>query len=183
LIRAKFVFDREDSRQLFDLERLFTWDPSKVYNLNILDSQHYFGDQHYSKGQYDQSNNLSHLYKNFLIDIVSEPVCEGKSFYPTEKIVRAMLCKRPFIVMGSKNYLDYLHQMGFHSFSEFWDEDYDGYDGKERYCKILALIDQLSNKSRTQLVDMYYAMTYQLEHNYNLILKQSYKSNIKEIQA
>jgi hypothetical protein len=51
------------------------------------------------------------------------------------------MCHRPFIVMGSKNFLIYLRQMGFKTFYEFWNEDYDGYEGKEKYLQILKLID------------------------------------------
>ena len=71
--------------------------------------------------------------------------------------------------------------MGFFSFNEFWSEDYDGYDGKERYHKILELIHTLSKKSHAEQKNLYYAMTYQLDHNYNLIVNRSYKSNIKPI--
>jgi hypothetical protein len=181
LIRTKFDFVNEESRKLFDLQQLFSWDSESIDNIHLLDNQQYFGDQYYEKGKYNQGNQLSHLYKNFLIDIVAEPVCHGNSFYPTEKIVRAMLCRRPFIVMASANYLDYLHQLGFHSFFEFWDEDYDAYDGRLRYVKILNLIDKLSSKSSTEMLELYYAMTYQLDHNYKLIVDQSYNTKITQI--
>lgn len=180
-IRTKFDFVKEDSRKLFDIQRLFSWDSEIVNNLDLLNNQNYFGDQYYDKGHYDQGNQLSHLYKKFFIDIVAEPVCQGRSFYPTEKIVRAMLCRRPFIVMASANYLDYLHQMGFHSFFEFWNEEYDSYDGKLRYNKILNLINELSRKSKSEMLDLYYAMTYQLDHNYSLVVNQSYNTKITQI--
>jgi len=181
LIRTKFDFEREESRKLFDLQRLFAWQPEIINHLHLLNNQQYIGDQYYDRGHYDQANTLSHMYKHFLIDIVAEPVCEGQSFYPTEKVVRAMLCKRPFIVMASQNYLEYLRQMGFHTFFEFWNEEYDAYDAKNRYMKILDLIDHLAKKTHAEMVDLYYAMTFQLEHNYKLIVSQSYTTKILPI--
>ena len=32
--------------------------------------------------------------------------------------------------------MEYMRQMGFQTFYQFWDEDYDGYEGKERYVRI-----------------------------------------------
>ena len=80
--------------------------------------------------------------------------------------------------MGSKNYLDYLHQMGFRTFSDFWSEEYDGYEGQERYIRILKLIDQLAQIPINKLEQMYWDMQYTLDHNYNLLLTQTYKREI-----
>ena len=83
--------------------------------------------------------------------------------------------------MGSKNYLDYLHQMGFRTFSDFWPEDYDGFDGRDRYIKILELIDNLAQKPIVELEKMYWDMQYTLNHNYDLLLNQTYNTNITHI--
>ena len=71
--------------------------------------------------------------------------------------------------------------MGFRTFSDFWNEDYDGYEGKERYVKILKLIDMLAQKSTDELERMYWDMQYTLDHNYNLLLTQTYNKIITEI--
>ena len=89
-----------------------------------------------------------------------------------------MLLKKPMIVMASANYLEHLRQMGFRTFSDFWDEDYDGYEGTDRYNKILKLIDKLSQLSVDQLETMYWDMQYTLNHNYNLLVSQTYKQTV-----
>ena len=123
-----------------------------------------------------------YVYTNLLIDIVAETFTDGDCFYVTEKTIRPMMLKKPFILMGSKNYLDYLHQMGFRTFGDFWNEDYDGYEDKERYVKILQLIDDLSKKSTVELEKMYWDMQYSLDHNYNLLLNQNYATDITYIE-
>jgi hypothetical protein len=85
------------------------------------------------------------------------------------------------IVMASKNHLDYLHQLGFKTFSNFWSEEYDAFDQQVRYSKILELIDNLSKKTNQELQDMYMSMQDILDHNYNLLMSQSYKKSIIEI--
>ena len=178
-VHVQFDFANPDNRSQFDLERLFVWHPQSLENLFLLQGikTHY----DYHKGHYVQSNSLSHAYKSIMIDIISEPVCNGRSFYPTEKLARAVLCRRPFIVMASRNYMEYLRQMGFHTFGEFWDESYDGFDGGDRYVKILDLIDDLGRRNHQQLVDIFYASQYQRDHNFDLLITRNFQTAITAI--
>lgn len=121
------------------------------------------------------------LYQDIFVDIISEPHVLGNTFYPTEKTARPIWLKKPFVVFGSRDYLDYLHQMGFKTFCEFWDETYDGFEGRDRFVKILTLIDWLAQKSVTELQKMYSNMQPILEHNYNLLQTQSYNKTITKI--
>lgn len=125
---------------------------------------------------------LTNLYKDIFVDILSESHVAGNTFFPTEKTIRPMWLKKPFIVFASKNYLCHLRQMGFRTFSDFWDESYDGYEGRDRYLKILKLIDTISQKSKSELNDMYWAMKYTLDYNYDLLKNQTYTTNITQIQ-
>jgi len=176
-----------DNRKLFEVSQLFHYDPHSLQNfaeiwkqlpMALHDVAEYTPGQQQSDGYVAQTKNL---YPNFLIDIVAEPFTDGDCFFATEKTVRPMMLKKPFILMGSKNYLDYLHQMGFRTFADFWSEEYDGYEGKERYIKILQLIDNLSKKSIDELQRMYWDMQYTLDHNYNLLMTQTYNKSITYI--
>ena len=130
----------------------------------------------------EHTDQLAEFYLNFLIDVVAETWTAGRTFFSTEKTVRPMLLKKPFIVMGSRDYLCYLRQLGFRTFNDFWSEDYDGYEGQERYIKILQLIDNLSKKSKSELNDMYCSMKYTLDHNYDLLQNQNYTTDISYIE-
>lgn len=125
---------------------------------------------------------LTNFYQDILIDVVVESHVIGKTFYPTEKTTRPMWLKKPFIVFGSRNYLDYLHQMGFRTFNDFWSEDYDGYEGPDRFNKILKLLDELDKKSNVELEEMYESMTYTLDHNYNLLKNQQYSTKLQSLE-
>lgn len=134
----------------------------------------------YNQGYYFDDP-LTNFYQDILIDLVVESHVSGDTFFPTEKTTRPMWLKKPFIVFGSKNYLDYLHQMGFGTFADFWDESYDGFEGPDRFNKILTLLDQLAKKSTDELEHMYLSMTYTLEHNYNLLKNQSYNTQLTHL--
>lgn len=131
---------------------------------------------------YKYADPLTSLYQDIFVDVLSESHVAGNTFFPTEKTTRPMWLKKPFIVFGSKNYLDYLHQMGFRTFSDFWSEEYDAHEGKDRFNKILTLIDSIAVKSTDELEKMYWDMQYTLDHNYNLLLAQTYKKEITYIQ-
>ena len=177
----------EDQRSLFEIDQLFKNHPesfikfSKVCNswpVMLEDHDGYTVGYTVGNTTTGHTDQLAEFYPDFLIDIVAETWTVGKTFFPTEKTVRPMLLKKPFIIFGSKDYLCYLRQMGFRTFADFWDEDYDAYDGRDRYVKILQLIDTISKKSDSELDDMYWSMQYTLDHNYNLLLNQNYTTNI-----
>ena len=176
----------EDQRREFALQRLFEIDPKSMKN--FAQAIDYFPMKIEIKDSYtigastkQHTDQLVKFYQDFLIDIVAETFTDGQTFHPTETTVRPMLLTKPMIVMGTKDYLVYLRQMGFKTFYEFWDEDYDGYDCKDRYLKILKLIDDLAKKSLTDLETMYQQMQYILDHNYNLLLTQTFNREITAI--
>lgn len=177
----------EDSRRFFELQKLFELCPesaTKFINLiNQLPIRVEDNDS-YTAGATtkEHTNQLCQFYPNILIDIVAETFVSGRTFFATEKTVRPMLLKKPFIIMGSKNFMIYLRQMGFKTFYEYWDENYDGFDGKERYLQILDIIKTIANKSNEELNEMYESMQDILDHNYNLLITQSYSKNISYVE-
>ena len=93
-----------------------------------------------------------------------------------------MLLKKPFIMMASQNFLIYLRQMGFRTFSDFWSEDYDGIPTAARYKQILDLIDSLAAKSTDELQDMYQRMQPILDHNYELLKSDQFSRKITYVE-
>lgn len=180
---VKIVTDIADpnNRALFELTKAFYYDPLSVVRFGKMVESFNFGGESYvpTGHNLDYQSPWFRWYEDIMIEVVSEPNILGNTFYPTEKLVRCMLMKKPFIAMTSKNYLDYLHQMGFYTFNEFWDEHYDGFEAVDRYSKIITLIDSLAKLSLPELEKLYYAMTFQLEHNYNLIVNQAYNKKIQ----
>lgn len=176
-----------DARELWELTQLWQYDPAGLEKFSQI--QNKLPIFHPEVTQYTPGATLTdgfvaqtkNVYQNFLIDIVAETFTTGNCFFLTEKTIRPMLLKKPFIVFGPKDHLLYLRQMGFRTFADFWDESYDGFSGEDRYQQILKLIDQLSVSSYDQLESMYWDMTYSLDHNYNLLMSQSYNKSIGKI--
>ena len=191
LINMRSSIDDIDDRDLFEIDQLFKNHPSSFAKFSKVSTS--WPLQLENIDGYTVGNNttghtdqLSQFYTDFLIDIVAETWTSGDTFFPTEKTIRPMLLKKPMISMASKDYLCYLRQMGFQTWqtpeSTFWSEDYDGYKGRERYIRILALIDELAKKSKKELEEMYQAMQPILDHNYNLLVTQSYNTKITYVE-
>jgi hypothetical protein len=111
-------------------------------------------------------------YNNFFVDIVSETYTHGLSFFITEKTLRPILTKTPFIINGPKGYLSTLKSdYGIQSFDQWWDESYDQYQNYDRIKKIYQVIDYLDNLSISDRKLMYHNMTKVLDHNYQILSK------------
>jgi hypothetical protein len=177
----------EDSRALFEMQRLFEFSPSSVTKfLNVMPQLPMLLTdlEEFTLGLTTQrlANQFKQFYTEFLIDIVAETFTTGRTFFPTEKTTRPMLMKKPFIVMGSKHFLTYLRQMGFKTFHDFWDESYDVFDEKQRYEKILDLITTISHKSLDELGSMYDQMQKILDHNHDLIMDKQFNKKITYVE-
>jgi hypothetical protein len=170
-----------DSRRLFEINKLYDYHREGLAAYSELEPYLPMRPESvdYENCIYRKTNpGMFDLYQNILIDIVSEPNVLGQTFFLTEKVVRCLLLKKPFIIMGPENSNIYLRQMGFKTFGDYWDEDYDGYMGKERYLRILKLIDTLSTMDA---VEIYNKMQPILEHNYQMLVYQTFSQDITQV--
>lgn len=174
-----------DSREQFEFDKLLQWHPPSVTRAaTLIDKLPLLQG---SKQRltafhgYDFDDPLTNLYRSILVDLVVENHVSGNTFFPTEKLVRPMVLKKPFVVFGSVNYLDYLHQMGFLTFNEFWSENYDGYEHGDRLIRIYQVIDKLASMNTQELIKMYWDMKFILDHNFDLIIRKHFNKKIKHI--
>jgi hypothetical protein len=116
------------------------------------------------------SIDLAPRYKEFFVEVVCETYTNGKTFFPTEKTWRPIMCKTPFIIQGPQNFLANIRALGIKTFSAWWDESYDYQPGKTKIEEITKVIDMLALKSEKELAIMYNEMMPTLEHNYNVLM-------------
>lgn len=115
-------------------------------------------------------------YKNIFLDLVVETYIMGNSFFPTEKTLRPIIAKTPFIILGPKNYLSNLKELGFKTFSHWWNESYDDYEGVQRIEEIKQILKtKILSKSTVELQETLSDMKDILNYNYN-----HYMENIHE---
>ena len=108
------------------------------------------------------------LSQKAFLYVISCTVFNYPSVFNSEKNFKPIVNLRPFVLVSSPGGLASMRNMGFKTFGNFWSEEYDGIiDPVERMTEIVKIIDQVSQKSITELKDMLIDMQDILTHNYN----------------
>jgi hypothetical protein len=123
------------------------------------------------------------LYNSAYFNLVVETDTDYQhSFFPTEKVSKAILCGIPFVIFSTPNFLKNLQQLGFTTYSDLWDESYDlEPDYQKRSVMIAALCNQLNhfdwNKNKNKLRDIAYKNADNLLRNNSIFVNQFEKIN------
>ena len=109
---------------------------------------------------------IEKYYKDIFCDIVTESRFAQPTPNYSEKVQQPMWYRKPFVLMAPPGTLKYLHEHGYKTFSDFWDESYDDCTNhEERLYKIFEVIKYIESKSIDELRDIYKAMKPILDHN------------------
>lgn len=77
-------------------------------------------------------------------NLVLESDFDYPVFYTTEKTIRPLLMGMPFVLASSPGHLGYLHQLGFKTYGDLWDESYDTItNNQQRLRAVFDLCNQL----------------------------------------
>jgi len=127
----------------------------------------------------DESTNFlgEELIKDSFCSVITESEIEDTSLFLTEKIIKPILLCQPFLVLGSYKYYEMLQQLGFKTFSDFWDEGFesvkvgDTHDGIFKKCdRFYEQISYINSLDISKLENMHKDMIPILLHNRNLLL-------------
>jgi hypothetical protein len=106
----------------------------------------------------------SDFYLDSWLEIVPETFYQHGHVF-TEKNLKPIITKTPFLIVSSKGYLDYLKSLGFQTFHTLIDESYDKQDKIED--RVRLLVDQLEDIIKNGSKSFYQASRDILEHNYS----------------
>ena len=80
---------------------------------------------------------------------------------------KAIVYQRPFLIVGAPGCLALLRDMGFMTFSDFWDESYDQESSLEhRVTAVINTLARFRDLSGAELQQTYQAMSHITRHNY-----------------
>lgn len=101
-----------------------------------------------------------------------------REMFITEKTTRPMINLHPQLIYATTGTLQYLKSLGFKTFSDYWNEDYDLEDNSERKLNMLIEeIRKLSAMPMEQLHEMYWDMMPILKHNQQLLLNGDFNKH------
>jgi hypothetical protein len=119
---------------------------------------------------------IEKYYKDIFCDVVTESRFAQPTPNYSEKVQQPMWFRKPFILMAPPGTLKYLHEHGYKTFSDFWDESYDDCtDHEKRLYKIFEIIKYIESKTITELKDIYRDMRPILDHNRIHVEKSIYQ--------
>lgn len=130
------------------------------------------------------------------VSLVSEAHCgdSDQTMFLSEKIFKPIATRHPFMVMGNKDSLKKMREIGYKTFEEYIDQSYDSLPTHERLEHIinsLKKLDKIEDK-----LSFFKSMEQDIEHNYDVLtgniknkkvlalieLEEYYKSYFKELK-
>lgn len=106
-------------------------------------------ENHYALNQADSTCSADYDSKDYTtsgMEIVLETLFDDSRLHLTEKTLRPIACGMPFILAAPAGSLKYLHEYGFKTFGEYFDESYDDIaDPVSRLHAIVKLIKWIDN--------------------------------------
>lgn len=103
------------------------------------------------------------IYKNTWYSAICETGFNGDTFFLTEKTTKALFAGRVFVLFGPRHFLQNLRELGFQTFTDIIDEDYDDEEiDLVRYRQAFAQMLSLSQQDPAQV---YHRSRHILAHN------------------
>ena len=118
----------------------------------------------------DELRDTALLYDRTWIHLASETNFESNIVHLTEKTIKPILFKQPFITIGPANTLHYLHELGFQTFGDYWDESYDReLNCKKRFAKIMEICNFISKQNLKWFKRLYKETAERRNHNLRVL--------------
>jgi len=115
-------------------------------------------------------------YYNSYMSIIQETECTEYTNRFTEKTIKAIAVKHPFMLIGNKGALKLLRSHGFKTFEGFIDESYDEQsDLQSKMSIIIKEMNKFSKFSHDQWVDFYKETEGIREHNFKLFYGRNFQ--------
>lgn len=110
------------------------------------------------------------FYQNSLVSIVTETNYNANEVTLTEKSFKPSKEKHPFIIVGAPGALQSFRDMGFRTFGEFWDENYDNIpDPRQRMFAIMKVFEYIGSWNDEQIKEFRRKVKPILDHNYETL--------------
>jgi hypothetical protein len=139
---ARVVFQNQiDSNGLID-DFIYSYNFNGISKFDkIISVEDFFG---ISKETALKSTNLHIIIQRYDDIDLTTPNGEYKL---DENIIESISYKKPFIFIGRRGYLKYLHTLGYKTFSHFWNESYnDEIYWIDSIVKVISILKELQKK-------------------------------------
>ena len=115
----------------------------------------------------NQANNLNpEFHSQTFLHLNTETLHDNRGIFFSEKIFKPIIAGQPFLLLGNPGSLKMLHNMGYKTFSDWWDESYDSdTNWHSRTDTVVQILKHLDTLGLDRLVEMRQEMQPVLQHN------------------
>ena len=107
--------------------------------------------------------------------MVLETLFDDNRLHLTEKSLRPIACRQPFILAATHGSLQYLRDYGFKTFDSIWNETYDTIeDPYQRMQAIIKLLREITTWSDVQRRDSIQRMQQITDHNHKHFFSEEF---------
>lgn len=172
------------------VKHCFTWhnpiDDAKHYKDHIFRNQAW-SPKHVLEDHFQTSETTADFsadfsvkdYQSTKIEVVLETLFDDTRLHLTEKSLRPIACRHPFILLAPHGSLQYLRNYGFKTFDKVWDESYDQIENPiDRMNAVIKLMHDIlrwSNQQQTNNQNLIDQITL---HNRNLFFSKNFHDRI-----
>ena len=112
------------------------------------------------------------------VSVVSEAHCgdSDQTMFLSEKIFKPIATRHPYMVMGNKDSLRKMREIGYKTFDDFIDQSYDSLPTHERLESIIKSLIKIENIQ--DKLSWFKSMENDLEHNYNILTGNIYNKRV-----
>jgi len=122
------------------------------------------------------------LGQQAFLHVVTETVYNYPSTFITEKSIKPIINKRPFVMVAPPKSLANIRSLGFKTFDKFWDESYDNIlDLEKRILAIVDIIDWLCQKSLEDIQNICLSMSDVLNYNFQFYVEHFQKNEFQKL--
>lgn len=116
------------------------------------------------------------FYSDSLIHVIAETNFYTTIIHITEKTLKPIIYKQPFIFVGPPHSIKCLKSLGFRTFGDLWDESYDDEeDHDKRMIMVLNLLEQLNSLTDKEKLTLSGMCLTIVKHNYNLLQNRQWE--------
>jgi hypothetical protein len=133
---------------------------------------------------HDMVSQHTELGQQAFLHVIAETVYNYPSTYLSEKPIKPIVCKRPFVIVGPTGSLASLRNLGLHTFHAFWDESYDDIaDPEKRLLAVVDIVEWLCAKSLVEVQSLCTSMSDVLNYNFEFYQKHFHNRESKRLEA
>lgn len=123
------------------------------------------------------------LIQQSFLQVVTETVYHYPNTFISEKTIKPIIAKRPFVLIAPPGSLKNLKSIGFKTFDQYWNESYDSIvDPEQRLLAVVDIIESICQKSMADIQNLCIQMSDVLNFNFQFYINDFRNNEISRLE-